>query len=145
MCYTPCSKTCLINMQVKLLFEENSLLDEENKKLLMKYRKEKNSHGSSGKHANSTSTKVRFRTEMKKSIAVFHVLPFLLQRFCHVFILLVCIITSCLIYLQSNKRKSSSKTSSPIEKKIDFSDVDNTARQPLSPLRFNSPDSRVHN
>ncbi|PON91637.1 hypothetical protein TorRG33x02_126760 [Trema orientale] len=43
---------------------------------------------------------------------------------------------------RSNKRKSSSKMSSPIEKKIDFNDVD-SARKPLSPLRCNSPDSRM--
>ncbi|PON49748.1 hypothetical protein PanWU01x14_227840 [Parasponia andersonii] len=43
---------------------------------------------------------------------------------------------------RSNKRKSSSKMSSPIEKKIGFNDVD-SARKPLSPLRCNSPDSRM--
>ncbi|KAK9215978.1 hypothetical protein WN944_007985 [Citrus x changshan-huyou] len=44
---------------------------------------------------------------------------------------------------KTNKRKSSPKLSSPIEKKIDF-DLDSAARQPLSPLRYNSPDSRMH-
>ncbi|XP_024024374.1 centlein [Morus notabilis] len=86
--------------EVKLLFEENNMLDEENKKLLMKFNKERNQHGSSGKHASSAPAK-------------------------------------------SNKRKSSSKTSSLIEKKIDFSEAD-MPRPPLSPLRCNSPDSRMH-
>ncbi|GMN35234.1 hypothetical protein TIFTF001_005163 [Ficus carica] len=85
--------------EVKLLFEENIMLDEENKKLRIRYNKEKNQNGSSGKQASSASAK-------------------------------------------SNKRKSSSKTSSPIEK-IDFTDVD-IARLPLSPLRCNSPESRMH-
>ncbi|GKV09401.1 hypothetical protein SLEP1_g20909 [Rubroshorea leprosula] len=45
---------------------------------------------------------------------------------------------------KSNKRKSSPKmSSSPIEKKIDFGDVE-SVRQPLSPLRYNSPDSGMH-
>ncbi|XP_061988872.1 uncharacterized protein LOC133707335 [Rosa rugosa] len=85
--------------EVKLLFEENKVLDEANKKLLKQYRKERNS--SDGKHTD-VSTK-------------------------------------------SNKRKSSSKvmSSSPIQGKIDFSDQE-SARQPLSPLRCNSPNSRLH-
>ncbi|XP_042058533.1 centlein-like [Salvia splendens] len=41
------------------------------------------------------------------------------------------------------KRKCSPKMSSPVEKKIDSSDV-NMLRQPLSPLQFNSPESRMH-
>ncbi|XWS14957.1 hypothetical protein CRYUN_Cryun35bG0052900 [Craigia yunnanensis] len=44
---------------------------------------------------------------------------------------------------KTNKRKSSPKICSPIEKKIDFTDLD-SARKPLSPLRYNSPDSRMH-
>ncbi|KAK0577551.1 hypothetical protein LWI29_034864 [Acer saccharum] len=45
---------------------------------------------------------------------------------------------------KTNKRKSSPRMSSPIEKKIDF-DLDSATRQPLSPLRcYNSPDSRMH-
>ncbi|XP_044478464.1 uncharacterized protein LOC123205548 [Mangifera indica] len=44
---------------------------------------------------------------------------------------------------KSNKRKSSPKVSSPVQKKIDF-DLDPAARQPLSPLLYNSPDSRMH-
>ncbi|XP_057973707.1 uncharacterized protein LOC131161766 [Malania oleifera] len=84
--------------EVKLLFEENSVLDEENKRLLRQYHKERNLLGSSGKH-NSASAK-------------------------------------------SNKRKSSPKMSSPIERKIEFSDLD-SPRHALSPLQYNSPDSRM--
>ncbi|XP_073053042.1 uncharacterized protein [Primulina eburnea] len=40
------------------------------------------------------------------------------------------------------KRKSSPKTSSPLEKKLDYSDAD-SQRQPLSPLLSNSPKSRI--
>lgn len=43
---------------------------------------------------------------------------------------------------QSNKRKSSPKISSPVEGKLDFSEVD-SVRQPLSPLRENSPEYRL--
>lgn len=86
--------------EVKLLFEENNVLDEENKRLLRKYQKERSHHSSSGKHTGTASAK-------------------------------------------SNKRKSSPKISSPVEKKLDFNDVD-LARHPLSPLRNNSPDSKMH-
>ncbi|KAL3830399.1 hypothetical protein ACJIZ3_019201 [Penstemon smallii] len=41
------------------------------------------------------------------------------------------------------KRKSSPKMSSPVEKKVDFGDVD-SQRHPLSPLQFNSPECRIH-
>jgi len=37
-------------------------------------------------------------------------------------------------FLQSNKRKSSRKTSSPMGRKIDFEDLIDSARTPLSPL-----------
>ncbi|XP_073135959.1 uncharacterized protein [Henckelia pumila] len=40
------------------------------------------------------------------------------------------------------KRKSSPKPSSPLEKKLDYSDAD-SQRQPLSPLQSNSPESRL--
>ncbi|KZV31582.1 hypothetical protein F511_13522 [Dorcoceras hygrometricum] len=40
------------------------------------------------------------------------------------------------------KRKCSPKTSSPLERKLDFSDAD-SQRQPLSPLQSNSPESRT--
>ncbi|XP_062159398.1 uncharacterized protein LOC133866781 [Alnus glutinosa] len=85
--------------EVKLLFEENNVLDEENKRLLRQYQKERTRHGSSGKQTGSASAK-------------------------------------------SNKRKSSPKMSSPIEKKLDFNDLD-SARQPLSPLQLNSLDSEM--
>ncbi|GMY28796.1 intracellular protein transport protein USO1-like [Fagus crenata] len=87
--------------EVKLLFEENNILDEENKRLLRQYQKERSHHGSGGKHTGTASAK-------------------------------------------SNKRKSSPKMSSPLEKKLDFNDLD-LARLPLSPLRNNSsPDSKLH-
>ncbi|KAK7351203.1 hypothetical protein VNO77_10483 [Canavalia gladiata] len=85
--------------EVKLLFDENNILDEENKRLLRQY-KERNHPGSGGKYTNSASAK-------------------------------------------SNKRKSSPRTSSPMERKLDFDNPD-SARQPLSPLGYNSPDCRVH-
>ncbi|KAK4860131.1 hypothetical protein QYF36_017857 [Acer negundo] len=44
---------------------------------------------------------------------------------------------------QTNKLKSSPRMSSPIEKKIDF-DLDPAIREPLSPLQYNSSDSRMH-
>ncbi|KAH1245197.1 hypothetical protein GmHk_06G015590 [Glycine max] len=44
---------------------------------------------------------------------------------------------------ESNKRKSSPRTSSPMQRKIDFDDQE-VARRPLSPLRHNSPDCRMH-
>ncbi|KAB2023707.1 hypothetical protein ERO13_D06G033800v2 [Gossypium hirsutum] len=91
---------CKAEDEVKVLFEENNILDEANKRLLRQYHKEKNLHGSDGKHSGSASTK-------------------------------------------TNKRKSSPKICSPIEKKIDFTDPD-SARKPLSPLRHNSPDLRMH-
>lgn len=91
---------CTAEEEVKLLFEENKVLDVENKRLLRQYHKERNQSGSGGKHNDSASAK-------------------------------------------SNKRKSSSKMSSPIQAKIVFSDQE-PARQPLSPLRCNSPNSRNH-
>ncbi|KAE8728303.1 putative RNA-binding family protein [Hibiscus syriacus] len=86
--------------EVKVLFEENNILNEENRRLLRQYHKEKNLHGSGGKHSGIASTK-------------------------------------------TNKRKSSPRICSPIEKKIDLTDPD-SARNPLSPLRHNSPDLRMH-
>ncbi|XP_004490388.1 uncharacterized protein [Cicer arietinum] len=85
----------------KLLFDENSILEKENKRLAMKC-KERSRPVSGGKLTNSTSA-------------------------------------------QSNKRKSSPKTSSPMAKKIDFDNSDSASpRQPLSPLQSNSPDCRQH-
>lgn len=86
--------------EVKLLFDENNLLDEENKRLLQQYLKERNHPGSGGKHISSASAK-------------------------------------------GNKRKCSPKTHSPIERKIDFTDLE-SSRQPLSPLQHNSPNPRLH-
>ncbi|KAE8729356.1 putative RNA-binding family protein [Hibiscus syriacus] len=91
---------CKAEDEVKVLFEENNILNEENRRLLRQYLKEKNLHDSGGKHSGSASTK-------------------------------------------TNKRKSSPKMCSPIEKKIDFTDPD-SARNPLSPLRHNSPDLRMN-
>ncbi|KAB5568730.1 hypothetical protein DKX38_002523 [Salix brachista] len=82
--------------EVKLLFEENSILDVENKRLL---RREQNFDGSGGKHTSSASAK-------------------------------------------RSKRKSSSR-SSPVESKIDSENID-SLRQPLSPLRHNSPGCRLY-
>ncbi|KAJ0024094.1 hypothetical protein Pint_08394 [Pistacia integerrima] len=86
--------------EVKLLYEENKILNVESKKLLRQLHRERNLNDSGGKHTSSASAK-------------------------------------------SNKRKSSPKMSSPVEKKIDF-DLDPAARQPLSPLIYNSSDSRMH-
>ncbi|XVF64837.1 hypothetical protein PTKIN_Ptkin09bG0198500 [Pterospermum kingtungense] len=86
--------------EVKVLFEENNILDEENKRLLRQYHKEKNLHGSGGKSTGTASAK-------------------------------------------TNKRKSSPKICSPVGKKIDFTDPD-SARKPLSPLLYNSPDFGMH-
>ncbi|GMI90982.1 hypothetical protein like AT4G09060 [Hibiscus trionum] len=77
--------------EVKVLFEENNILDEANRRLLRKSREGKNLHDSGGKHTGSASAK-------------------------------------------TNKRKSSPKICSPIEKKISFTDPD-PARKPLSPLQ----------
>ncbi|KAL4281800.1 hypothetical protein GQ457_03G033590 [Hibiscus cannabinus] len=77
--------------EVKLLFEENNILDEANRRLLRQSREGKNLHDSGGKHTGSASAK-------------------------------------------TNKRKSTPKISSPIEKKINFTDPD-PARKPLSPLQ----------
>ncbi|KAH7524336.1 hypothetical protein FEM48_Zijuj06G0108500 [Ziziphus jujuba var. spinosa] len=90
---------CRAEEEVNLLFKENNMLDEENRRLLKLYNRERNHQGSNGKHTSTASAK-------------------------------------------SNKRKSSSKMSSPIEKKIDFSEQD-SARKPLSPLLLNSPESRT--
>ncbi|KAF5955337.1 hypothetical protein HYC85_008193 [Camellia sinensis] len=87
--------------EVNVLFEENKILDKENRRLMRRL-KEGYHPGSGEKHTGSASTK-------------------------------------------GNKQKSSPKmsSSSPIERKIDFTDVD-SPRKPLSPLQYNSPDSRMH-
>ncbi|XP_030445669.2 uncharacterized protein LOC115668344 [Syzygium oleosum] len=86
--------------EVNLLFQENNVLDEENKRLLRHYQKERDIFGSGGRITASAPAK-------------------------------------------SNKRKSSPKMNSPVEKRIDLSDVD-SPRRPLSPLKQNSPDSRMY-
>ncbi|RDX89415.1 hypothetical protein CR513_28863, partial [Mucuna pruriens] len=99
--------------EVKILFDENNVLENENKRLLRQYQ-ERNHHDSGGKHTNSPSS--------AKAIGQYN--------YTYIF----------MWHLQSNKRKSSPRTSSPMERKmIDFSD-----RQPLSPIRHNSPDFRMH-
>lgn len=85
--------------EVKVLFEENNILDEENKKFMRQLQRERHLHGSGGKHSGSVSSK-------------------------------------------GNKRKSSPKMCSQVEKKIDFGDAD-SLREPLSPLQQYSPESRT--
>ncbi|OVA03627.1 hypothetical protein BVC80_1659g9 [Macleaya cordata] len=85
--------------EVKVLFEENTILDEENKRLLRQCNKERSHQGSGGKHTGSAAAK-------------------------------------------GKKRNSSPKMSSSIERKIDFGP--DSQRQPLSPLQYNSPNSRMH-
>ncbi|KAH6781175.1 hypothetical protein C2S52_012412 [Perilla frutescens var. hirtella] len=85
--------------EVNALFEENNILNEENKRLIRQCYREKHNAGSSGGSASG-----------------------------------------------KGKRKCSpkmSKISSQVEEKIDSSDV-NMLRQPLSPLQYNSPESRMH-
>lgn len=130
-------------MQVKLLFEENNVLDEENKRLLRKYQKERSHHSSSGKHTGTASAKVRKRGI---TCTIFFYLKKKKPVWCFESLLVLFLVSALMFYmtsLQSNKRKSSPKISSPVEKKLDFNDVD-LARHPLSPLRNNSPDSKMH-
>ncbi|CAI9757866.1 unnamed protein product [Fraxinus pennsylvanica] len=84
--------------EVKLLFQENSILDKENKRLMRRCYREQTA--SDGKYSSSGSVK-------------------------------------------GNKRKSSPKLSSPVDKKIDLSDII-SLRQPLSPLHLNSPESKMY-
>ncbi|XP_059279697.1 uncharacterized protein LOC132033676 [Lycium ferocissimum] len=85
--------------EVNVLFEQNNVLDEANKRLIRLYQKEKNTPGSGGKPSSGKCS-------------------------------------------HGNKRKSSPKISSPVEGKLDFTEVD-SLRQPLSPLRENSPEYRL--
>lgn len=126
-----------------MLFEENNVLDEENKRLLRKYQKERSHHGSSGKHTGTASAKVRKR---RITCTIFFYLKKKKLVWCFESLLVLFLVSALMFYmtsLQSNKRKSSPKISSPVEKKLDFNDVD-LARHPLSPLRNNSPDSKMH-
>ncbi|KAJ7958965.1 Centlein like [Quillaja saponaria] len=52
--------------EVKLLFEENNILDEENKKLMRKYHKERKHPDSGGKHTSSASVKSNKRKPSPK-------------------------------------------------------------------------------
>ncbi|KAK4804393.1 hypothetical protein SAY86_004210 [Trapa natans] len=83
--------------EVKVLFDENNILEAENKRLLWKYRK---ALGSGDRSANSAST------------------------------------------AKSQKRKSKSLACSPIEKKLNFNDVE-SARSPFLPIECESPVSKM--
>ncbi|KAK1406730.1 hypothetical protein QVD17_38338 [Tagetes erecta] len=85
--------------EVKVLFEENNILDKENRRLLKLLQKERQLNDSGGRQ-NSAS-------------------------------------------LKNNKRKSSPRDCSPIENKPDFIES-GSPRQALSPLRHNTPESRLH-
>ncbi|OWM80980.1 calcium-binding and coiled-coil domain-containing protein 2-like [Punica granatum] len=80
--------------EVKVLFDENNILEAENKRLLRHYRK---IFGSGERSADTASS------------------------------------------AKSHKRKSSTKVCSPVEKRIDFNNME-PARSPLSPIKCNSPD-----
>ncbi|KAA3453898.1 spindle pole body protein pcp1-like [Gossypium australe] len=54
--------------EVKILFEENNILDEANKRLLRQSREEKNLHDSGGKHTGSASAKVRKENNILDSL-----------------------------------------------------------------------------
>lgn len=118
------------------------MLNKENKRLLKL--KERNLLGSGEKHSGSASAKVsklRLKIIMQLlfcfiyfSMPMMWVYDSFVVRYINLFIYWI---------LQSNKRKSSPKSSSPIVREIDFEDVD-TVRTPLSPLQANSPDSRMN-
>ncbi|KAI3718023.1 hypothetical protein L1987_70007 [Smallanthus sonchifolius] len=92
-------KVLAVASEVKVLFEENNVLDKENRRLMKLLQKERQLNNPGGKH-NSAS-------------------------------------------LKNNKRKSSPKDCSPIEKRLDFTNS-GSPRQVLSPLRHNTPESRLH-
>ncbi|KAI3504976.1 hypothetical protein L1887_26806 [Cichorium endivia] len=85
--------------EVKVLSEENDILDKENRRLVKLLQKERQVNDSGGKTGSAS--------------------------------------------LKNNKRKSSPRDSSPIEKKIDFIEL-GSPRHALSPLRHNTPESRLH-
>lgn len=110
--------------QVNALFEENNVLNEENKRLMRQYYREKHNSGSSG---GSASGKVSNLSGVWLYVFIYlSIHELMVFEFCY-----------------QGKRKSSPKMSIPAENKIDLSD-ENTLRQPLSPLQFNSPESRMH-
>ena len=88
----------------------------------------------------------RWETEKNNLHNFFYYLKKKKLMWCFESLLVLLLVSALMFYmtsLQSNKRKSSPKISSPVEKKLDFNDVD-LARHPLSPLRNNSPDSKMH-
>ncbi|CAI8599096.1 unnamed protein product [Vicia faba] len=120
--------------EVKLLFDENSILDKENKRLLKKY-KERNHPSSGEKHTSSQSAKSNKRKSSPRTNS-----PVEQKERNHS--------NSSEKHTtspsaKSSKRKSPRTRSSTVERKIDFDDID-SARQPLSPLANNSPDCRIH-
>lgn len=84
--------------EVKVLSEENDILDKENRRLVKLLQKERQVNDSGGKTGSAS--------------------------------------------LKNNKRKSSPRDSSPIEKKIDFIEL-GSPRHALSPLRHNTHESRL--
>ncbi|CAJ2641192.1 unnamed protein product [Trifolium pratense] len=119
--------------EVKLLFDENSTLDMENRRLSKKC-KEKNHSSSGEKHTSRLSSKSNKRKSSPKTSS-----PVEQKERNHP--------NSGEKHTtspsaKSNKRTSSPRTSSALERKIDFDDID-SARQPLSPLPCNSSDCRI--
>ncbi|XP_050885256.1 intracellular protein transport protein USO1 isoform X1 [Lathyrus oleraceus] len=122
--------------EVKLLFDENSILDKENKRLLKKY-KERNHPSSGEKHTSSQSAKSNKRKSSPRTNSPVE------QKVRNDSNSSEKHTTSP--SAKSSKTKCSPRTSrsSAVERKIDFDDID-SARQPLSPLANNSPDCRIH-
>ncbi|XP_023760484.1 uncharacterized protein LOC111908928 [Lactuca sativa] len=87
--------------EVKVLYEENDILDKENRRLMKRLQKERQVNNDSGGKTSSASLK------------------------------------------NNNKRKCSPRENSPIEKKIDFIES-GSPRQALSPLKQNTPESRLN-
>ncbi|MQL87940.1 hypothetical protein Taro_020490 [Colocasia esculenta] len=56
--------------EVKVLFEENNMLDEENKKLLKLLNRERHNQGSEGKHSASASSKGKRKSSSAESFSV---------------------------------------------------------------------------
>nr|AFK36999.1 unknown [Medicago truncatula] len=119
--------------EVKLLFDENSIVDKANKRISKKC-KERNDPSSGEKHTSSPSSKSNKRKSSPKTSS-----PVEQKERNHP--------NSSEKHTssrsaKSNKRTSSPRTSSSVERKIDFDDQD-SERQPLSPLRYNSTDCRI--
>ncbi|KAH7692111.1 hemagglutinin stalk domain-containing protein [Dioscorea alata] len=58
---------CTAEEEVKVLYEDNKLLDEENKRLLRQLNKERHHHGSDSKHTASSSAKGKRKSRVKDS------------------------------------------------------------------------------